>query len=142
MTPQIADLTAPGALQIEHAGGDPANRAVLLVDPSRRFEGFLIQLRIGPQDPIDLDGPNGWCIWHVTVEGDTAERQLVLSQTQAGGWDASINLLAAPGLERGGGGPNRAWQSGSFTPELRWWNGQETGIIWPSRPTPQGREGR
>jgi hypothetical protein len=128
LTPQVADLTAAGSLRIEHAGGDPGNRAVLLVDPSRRFEGFLIQLRIGPQDPIDRQGPDGWCVWQVTVEGGTAERQLLPSQTQAGGWDASINLLAAPGLERGGGGPNRGWPSGSVTPELHWWNGQETGI--------------
>lgn len=127
-TPQVVDLTAEGSFHIEHAGGDPANRAILLVDPSRRFEGFLVQLRLGPQDPIDRGGPNGWCIWHVTVEGGTAKMQVVPSQTQAGGWDASINLLAAPGLARGGGGPNRAWSSGSFTPELHWWNGGETGI--------------
>lgn len=128
VTPVVADLTAPGSVRLEHAGGDPSRRLLLLVDPKRRFEGFLVQLRVGPQDPIDVDGPAGWCLWHASLEAPWGKRMLVLSRTVPGGWDASINMLGFPDLERGG---SQAWPvstAAATTPELRWWNGSETGF--------------
>ena len=46
-----------GSARIERAGGDAEHRALLLVDPQRRFEGFLVQFSVGPRDPIDRGGP-------------------------------------------------------------------------------------
>ncbi len=122
-SPVIADLTVPGSVTIEHAGGDGNRRAVLLTDPARRFEGFMVQLRRGLQDPIDTAGPNGWCLWQVAVDASTHGRLILPSWHQAGGRDASINALGAPDLVRGDGS---AWPDGT-TPELSWPNGAETG---------------
>lgn len=138
--PLLCDLDHPDSVTIEHAGSDEFQRkAVLLTDDAHPYEGFLVQLRVGPLDPLDLDCPAGWYVWHVAVEPGDGDSFVVPSWYVLGGLDASINVLGAPDLGRGETMP---WTSEQVTPELRWLDGAEIGRTLRFDTDPGGTSGR
>ena len=122
--PELHDLRLPGSTTVKHAGSDDfEHRAALLYDDSESGMAFIVQLRLGPVDPIDLDGPAGWCVWQIGIDASTTLAYTVPSWLISYGEDMSVNHLGAPNLNRGGGA---GWGTGT-TPELRWLSGKETG---------------
>ena len=136
----IVHIRSGGRFDIPVASSGSIDGPVILYDPARIHEFFILEYRSASKsapnydNAFGRDGPSnnreGLVIWQVTTQDDHSSfpspwipADPLLTQNQPGGYSSSILCRCPPDLNVTANAP---WISGQTTPPLKWFDGTTT----------------